>query len=322
MTQQEILSSNLTKTNKMLALFELGLTRREVATLLGVGYGFVQNVYARRYGVLRTRTAALQPSEIGTSEATPWSFTRKFGVEIEAFGCSRNTLERLLSEAGISVETQDYNHRTASCWKLVTDASICGTEAFELVSPPMVGEAGLEELRKVCAVLKEAGIKVNKSCGLHIHFDAQDLNLETWKNLFFNYAAFEPKIDAMLPESRRGANNHFCQSIKQIRTLNRKISLSTDLRSLTNNIAGTSRYFKLNIQSYWRHQTVEFRQHSGTIEFEKISNWIKIGAQMIDFSRAQRARTGSDAEFRAMLQPEQFTYAQQRTEKFARATQG
>lgn len=35
-----------------------------------------------------------------------------------------------------------------------------------------------------------------------------------------------------------------------------------------------NRYKKVNLKSYFRHGTVEFRQHSGTIEYTKISNWV------------------------------------------------
>jgi hypothetical protein len=34
----------------MRLLFELGLTRRQVSELMGVGYGFAQNVYAKFHG--------------------------------------------------------------------------------------------------------------------------------------------------------------------------------------------------------------------------------------------------------------------------------
>lgn len=49
MTTEQILNSNLTKSDKMRALFTKGYTRKEVAQLIGCGYGFVQNVYARTY---------------------------------------------------------------------------------------------------------------------------------------------------------------------------------------------------------------------------------------------------------------------------------
>jgi len=49
MTTTEILNSDKTKTRKMQLLFEAGYNRKEVATMIGCGYGFVQNVYAKTY---------------------------------------------------------------------------------------------------------------------------------------------------------------------------------------------------------------------------------------------------------------------------------
>ncbi len=48
---QNILDRMTTKTNKIKMLLELGMTRKQVAEAMGIGYGFVQNVYASVYGV-------------------------------------------------------------------------------------------------------------------------------------------------------------------------------------------------------------------------------------------------------------------------------
>ena len=64
MTTAQILATlGTTKTWKMQQLFALGHTRREVATLLGVGYGFAQNVYAAwvQYHRAPCATAATAP---------------------------------------------------------------------------------------------------------------------------------------------------------------------------------------------------------------------------------------------------------------------
>jgi hypothetical protein len=38
------------------------------------------------------------------------------------------------------------------------------------------------------------------------------------------------------------------------------------------------RYRKLNIHSYFRHQTLEVRHHSGTTDPAKITNWVRLMA--------------------------------------------
>ena len=101
MTRQEILESNLSKTEKMRRLFELGCTRREVSNLMNVGYGFVQNVYARTYpDRVRHRTIL----DLVAEGVFTFEFNHKFGVEIEAFGVSKQELMNALIEKGVSCQ--------------------------------------------------------------------------------------------------------------------------------------------------------------------------------------------------------------------------
>ena len=46
-----------------------------------------------------------------------------------------------------------------------------------------------------------------------------------------------------------------------------------------------NRYFKVNACSYARHQTIEFRQHQGSTDFEKISNWVNFCAKLVAWSK-------------------------------------
>lgn len=93
----------------------------------------------------------------------------------------------------------------------MTDSSLNGNDTFELVSPILVGEAGLRELEKVCWVLELCDVKVNESCGLHVHIDAAGFNMATWRNLALSYKHLEPVIDRFMPASRR--DNYYCQGL-------------------------------------------------------------------------------------------------------------
>mgnify|MGYP002225217285 FL=1 len=143
-----------------------------------------------------------------------YAFNRKFGIEIEAYNCSRERLARELREVGIEVTVESYNHTTRPHWKLVTDSSISGNDTFELVSPILVGEAGLRELEKVCWVLDLCDVKVNGSCGLHVHIDAAGFSMETWRNLALSYKHLEPVIDKFMPASRR--DNYYCKGLGHV----------------------------------------------------------------------------------------------------------
>ena len=46
-----------------------------------------------------------------------------------------------------------------------------------------------------------------------------------------------------------------------------------------------NRYFKVNACSYSRHHTIEFRQHQGSTDFEKISNWVNFCAKLVAWSK-------------------------------------
>jgi hypothetical protein len=137
-------------------------------------------------------------------------------------------------------------------------------------------------------VLKRLKAKINKSCGLHVHFDAKQMSLTGMKNLWNNYQTLEGSIDAFLPISRRESNNRFCQPLRSVIST-AKVNAATSKRDLATKMP--TRYGKLNLQSYLRHETVEFRHHSGTIEFEKINNWILFCHSLAEFSENNKITT-------------------------------
>ena len=211
--------------------------------------------------------------------------TRTFGIEIEAFNCAMGTVCDALNAAGIACVVEGYNHTTRSHWKLVHDGSIMGQQSFELVSPPLRGAAGLAQIKTVCDVLAALNVHVNKSCGLHVHHDAQDLTLDAWKNLCKYYLKYEAALDSILPESRRGNNNTFCRSLLNYSTVAERFAQIDEARSLeglARIVCGDDRYYKLNMMAFWRHGTVEVRHHSGTIEYEKIAAWVSLTQGLVD----------------------------------------
>lgn len=203
---------------------------------------------------------------------------RKFGIEIEAYGVSATMVASVLTAAGVNTVVEGYNHATREHWKIVSDASLRGLpDAFELVSPVLQGQAGLDAVAKAGEVLVLLGAKVNKACGLHVHVDARDLTVKQVGNVCKMFGKYENCFDQLVPASRR--NNRFCDSILGGRTIEQLFAAcdsSKTVAELRSNVNSFSRYRKLNLESLERHGTVEFRQHSGTVEAAKMVEWVKL----------------------------------------------
>ena len=217
------------------------------------------------------------------------TMNRRFGVEIEFLATiTKDQALASLMAAGIRVETMVYTHDVTPHWKIVNDGS-CG---YELVSPVLEGEQGIEEVRKAATALEAAGATVDRRCGIHVHFDASGMNLKAVKNLFKLWLKFEDVLDTFQPTSRRGNANSYCGSNLEDRITDPSGHRAT-CQSLFDKIDACksmtklgelypSRYRKLNVQSYFRHQTLEVRHHAGTVEAAKITNWVRLMARMFD----------------------------------------
>lgn len=207
---------------------------------------------------------------------------RTFGIEIEITGMNQQRAARILNLVGLSATAEGYNHQTRNHWKVVTDASVPG--GCEVVSPPLHGEEGLEQVRTAITALDDAGAKISLSCGLHVHFDASGLTADAIRNLVVRYARFENEIDRFMPPSRRGNSNQYCKSIRSLAN-NRDFQRAPNIDALIR--AQGDRYFKINLQSFHLHGTIEFRQHSGTVNAPKAINWIYFLDAFIEASKTE-----------------------------------
>ena len=143
--------------------------------------------------------------------------------------------------------------------------------------------------------------------------DAADFTIETWRNLAITYHRLESIIDAFMPHSRR--QNSYCKSLLGISEQCILGAQSVEqLRSVFNN----DRYRKLNLEAYARHRTVEFRQHSGTINFTKMENWIRFVANMITFAQQGTVDAGCQLSNIPFATAAQKIFFKLRTKKLAR----
>lgn len=200
-----------------------------------------------------------------------------FGVEFEGLvSCSHGIdgLVQRLSEAGLPTVNRGYTHDVMNEWKIVPDGSVRGSDAYsplELVTPKLFGAIGFHILRKALDIWKEAGANVNSSCGTHIHIDAFSWNHHDMLELAKIWARIEQKVIwGLVSPSRR--NNQYC------RPVNREYLKQLASYGPTH----LDRYHSLNLSSYGRYNTVEFRIHNGTCEANKIIPWIVFLLKLTD----------------------------------------
>jgi hypothetical protein len=148
----------------------------------------------------------------------------------------------------------------------------------------------------LCQALNEAGCYVNKSCGLHVHFDMR--HVEHKRSVSTAAKRIAQCVDAlklMLPKSRR--DNQFC-------------------RDKINTYTKGSRYAFVNLQSYQKHKTLEIRGHSGTTDASKILNWIKVLIVIMNNRSTQEVRDIYTLVRSFNFGPELSTYILERFTKF------
>lgn len=246
---------------------------------------------------------------------------RKYGIEIEAM---------------MEEEADHLPCERVGSWKQVTDGSL-GDNGREYVSPILQGDEGFQEIRRFAGGLKGWGYFVNGDCGLHVHIDGRDLGCVEIKKLLKITRYFEPVLYAMLPESRhegsysvpleRFPKSRFRIGAKDEEALKRlwygpKGSRKVDLHSKYHH----SRYYGLNIHSWFYRRSLEFRYHSGTLSAPKITNFIVICQAMVDKSREiKQVRMPQPGAFPELLEmfaqffgltPEIARYVRERVQKF------
>ncbi|HXU06226.1 MAG TPA: amidoligase family protein [Polyangia bacterium] len=243
-----------------------------------------------------------------------------FGVEFEVILPRDNNGERgrdaiaaAFNAAGLPARHDPLTHRAVPYWRITTDSTI-GYENAEIVSPSreilMRGEAGFETLRKAAKVISDFGCSVDRRCGTHVHVGVRDSDYEQlgsqarferlgfFKELLKTYSKFEPVFDSLMARSRRESNNPMCRPITFPRDAENATTIDGLLRVYGLSRSGNDRHYsKLNLGAYIRHGTVEFRQHQGTTNTQKIENWVKLCLRMVAHAARNTERAGSSGEF-------------------------
>ncbi len=230
-----------------------------------------------------------------------------FGIEIECYltnAVTRTGVQTALTAAGVTVQNEMYNHQLRDHWKITTDGSLQRGNGIEIVSPILKGVAGMEMMQKVLTVVEGLGLVVRKDCGFHVHVGARDMPVMFFKNLLNLYSHYETAIDSVTSKSRRGNGNRYARSTKQrMQIVGAAVNAADTIEAVALAYAGSSysrrveqidRYYKVNLASFWRHGTVEFRQHQGTVNSAKATSWVTLCLRIVAAAVAGITPEGAD----------------------------
>lgn len=218
---------------------------------------------------------------------------------------------------GGSYDTYTINDPEGRKWKVVSDGSIqCeargGRNASRLYSvevvSPICKYEDIERVQEIVRQLRQAGAKVNSSCGIHIHVDASRHNAQTLRNIVNIMASKEDllyktlKVQISRENYCQKADLRFLDAVndRPPKTMEALERLWYNGSSRRHSHYDTTRYRALNLHSVFSKGTVEFRMFNSTLHAGEVKSYIQlclaISNQALVQKSASRSRTQSDNE--------------------------
>lgn len=181
---------------------------------------------------------------------------------------------------------------------LVEDGSI-PDEGCEINTNPLAGDLFPVSMDNLANVLKRSGASVNSSCGLHAHIDASDYSQFDLRRLVMVWTMVERTMFDLAGKSR--ICNQYCKpsaldyaallaerNPKKWRAgVTRALyngEANAAIRSHKHNKYHPSRYYALNLHSFFFRKTVEFRLHEARTEAHIIRNWPLVCGHIVEYA--------------------------------------
>ncbi|KAI4251144.1 MAG: hypothetical protein LQ352_005031 [Teloschistes flavicans] len=203
---------------------------------------------------------------------------------------------------------------TISCWTISYDVSIRPPDKLwtrpdgarytgvEIKTPALYfSESALMQIQEVIDTLKQNfTVSTTGSCGLHVHVGNRSFGfpLTTVKNLGLFVTVFERQFNSLHP-IKRIKDHQWCRPPTRIwgkRTVPEKIAsdieVYDDLHQLVDRLCwirdGPDRYHAYNFINLNPpgSNTIEFRQHEGTIDVATIIHWASLCCTLVRRSHA------------------------------------
>jgi len=174
-------------------------------------------------------------------------------------------------------------------------------EGHEVISPVLRGVNGLTQARMVMKSLSRAGCFVDRRCGLHVTVGVKNTSARFRRmsagrqaqaigRIVDTYDYFmDAGFNSLVSQSRRpGSPNcaYYAQGIEYHGYGGQSFGVRTQQQAKELLSSGINRG-ALNIGNYNDNGTVEFRQHNGTLNGAKITNWALLCGRIVSWATTQ-----------------------------------
>jgi hypothetical protein len=271
------------------AQIPLGVKRFEVLTNSKVN-NIADRLEIQQEAQTQTTQQALDNTQL--TDIQRKSFTTTFGIEIEGNfdEVSKQSVADLLTSSGFPTKSTHYHGSAPTGYfKLEDDSSVDNDmggrgSTFEMVSPKLTGEQGLDKLSGVLAIIRSKGARTSPTAGTHIHFGYADYGdgesgFQKRKQLLVNYCVLQPFLLAsQIAQSR---NRGYARKVKATsQNIKRLVDSSSysEMRRVWSDMGGGrgALHLKENTDmSPHSVPTYEFRFPASNFESDTITNMVR-----------------------------------------------
>jgi hypothetical protein len=208
----------------------------------------------------------------------------------------RVKMAKILSANGLRAVARGYSHAPVGDDLDVVvehDNSIVGESVYsgiewvqvEVKTRILSGTADFDAVvKKLCEISRYLGARQNRSTGVHLHLDFPELRdgperLRSFYNLSHRC---EPVFFGLVAPSRR--DNSYC---KPMPSPSKFFHTCCTIKECQNALilVGYDRYWGFNLtHAFGSTPRIEFRQHQGSLDFEKLRHWRNLCLRLVDHS--------------------------------------
>jgi hypothetical protein len=183
---------------------------------------------------------------------------------------------------GVEVEVENYAKAPDSTmelgyWTIKPDNSLRNNGMEFVFTEPLSGADAVRAATWLCSQAKTKDYKISNLCGIHVHMDVRDMDVEIFRTFIATYCITEPLIYNWVGDGRD--TNMFClpwfMADGDLQTISGLIK-NPKPQSAKGVLNGLSKYSGLNLNSIPRFGTVEFRMLQTTFNEQRIIDWMNI----------------------------------------------